>query len=75
MLENQGGVVLRDVKGTQSDVNVITYHEYVSSRNISDMIADYDFIIDGADNFPTKFLINDACVLGESLLSCRDTPL
>jgi molybdopterin/thiamine biosynthesis adenylyltransferase len=28
------------------------------------MIAEYDFIIDGADNFPTKFLINDACVLG-----------
>ena len=28
------------------------------------MIEEYDFIIDGADNFPTKFLINDACVLG-----------
>lgn len=52
------------LKALNPDVNVITYHEYVSSRNISDMIANYDFIIDGADNFPTKFLINDACVLG-----------
>ncbi len=52
------------IKALNPDVRVITYHEYVSSRNIAGMIADYDIIIDGADNFPTKFLINDACVLG-----------
>lgn len=47
------------------DVNVITYQEWVSSANILDIIKDqdYDFIIDGTDNFPAKFLINDACVL------------
>lgn len=47
------------------DVNVITYQEWVSSSNIKDIIKDqdYDFIIDGTDNFPAKFLINDACVL------------
>ena len=52
------------IKTLNPDVTVKTYHEYVSSKNIADMIADYDFIIDGADNFPTKYLINDACVLG-----------
>ena len=52
------------IKELNPDAGVITYHEYVNSRNIADMIAGYDFIIDGADNFPTKFLINDACVLG-----------
>ena len=52
------------LKALNPDVEVITYHEYVNSKNIAAMIADYDFIIDGADNFPTKFLINDACVLG-----------
>ena len=52
------------IKALNPDVKVITYHEYVNSKNIANMIADYDFIIDGADNFPTKFLINDACVLG-----------
>ena len=31
--------------------------------NIRDIIKEYDFIIDGSDNFPTKFLVNDACVL------------
>ncbi|MDD2853605.1 MAG: molybdopterin-synthase adenylyltransferase MoeB [Desulfuromonadaceae bacterium] len=45
------------------DVNVITYIEWISAANISAIIAGYDFIIDGTDNFAAKFLINDACVL------------
>ena len=52
------------IRSLNPDVEVITYHEYVNSKNIAAMIAEYDFVIDGADNFPTKFLINDACVLG-----------
>lgn len=52
------------INALNPDVTVKTYHEYVSSKNIAAMIEEYDFIIDGADNFPTKFLINDACVLG-----------
>jgi adenylyltransferase/sulfurtransferase len=45
------------------DVQVRVHKERVWSSNISGIIADYDFIIDGTDNFPAKFLINDACVL------------
>ncbi len=45
------------------DVKVITYHTFVLADNIMDLIKDYDFIIDGTDNFPAKFLINDACVM------------
>lgn len=44
------------------DVKVITYRTFVDSESIMDLIKDYDFIIDGTDNFPAKFLINDACV-------------
>ena len=47
------------------DVTVKTYQEFVDSTNIMDLIADYDFVIDGVDNFPTKFLINDACVMAK----------
>lgn len=43
------------------DVKVITYKTRVNSENIREIIRDYDFIIDGTDNFPAKFLINDAC--------------
>ena len=46
------------------DVNVITYETWVTADNIAEMIKDYDFVIDGTDNFAAKFLINDACVLG-----------
>lgn len=47
------------------DVDVVTYQEWVSSANITDIIRDrdYDFVIDATDNFSAKFLINDACVL------------
>lgn len=45
------------------DVCVKTYHEYVVAANITDIIKEYDFVVDGTDNFATKFLINDACVL------------
>ncbi len=47
------------------DVNVITYKEFITSKNIAEIIKDYDFVLDGTDNFPAKFLINDACVMGE----------
>lgn len=45
------------------DLIVSTYKEYVNSSNILDIIKDYDVIVDGTDNFPTRFLVNDACVL------------
>lgn len=51
------------------DVTVNTYHEFVSSENILDLVKDYDFIIDGTDNFPAKFLINDACVMAKKPFS------
>ncbi|KAB0666199.1 molybdopterin-synthase adenylyltransferase MoeB [Oryzomonas japonica] len=44
-------------------VRVRTYKEWVNAANITDIIRDYDFVIDGTDNFAAKFLINDACVL------------
>jgi len=51
------------LKSLNPDVKVIPYQTRLTSENIMEIIADYDFIIDGTDNFPAKFLINDACVL------------
>ncbi len=45
------------------DVKVITHNKRVFADNIADIIKDYDFVLDGTDNFAAKFLINDACVL------------
>lgn len=51
------------------DVTVRTYHEWFSPDNAFDIIQEYDFIIDGTDNFPVKFLINDACVMAGKAFS------
>ena len=45
------------------DVHVETYECYLSEANDLDLIRPYDFIIDGTDNFATKYLVNDACVM------------
>ncbi|MFO7999725.1 MAG: molybdopterin-synthase adenylyltransferase MoeB [Marinilabilia sp.] len=45
------------------DVEVNTYKELLTPNNAADIIKKYDFVIDGTDNFPTKFMVNDACVM------------
>lgn len=47
------------------DVRIVGYQERLSSDNIMRIIADqdYDVIVDGCDNFPTRYLVNDACVM------------
>lgn len=44
------------------DVNVVTYDTRLSASNIIDIISGYDVIVDGADNFPSRYLLNDASV-------------
>lgn len=43
------------------DVQVKTYHERLTAANALEILSDYDFVIDGTDNFPSKFLVADAC--------------
>ncbi|MBV9229200.1 MAG: molybdopterin-synthase adenylyltransferase MoeB [Chloroflexi bacterium] len=45
------------------DINVVTYIERLDETNVRRIIADYDVIIDGTDNFPTRYLLNDAALL------------
>ncbi|ADH85574.1 HesA/MoeB/ThiF family protein [Desulfurivibrio alkaliphilus] len=44
-------------------VKVQTHRMLLKADNIREVIRDYDFVLDGTDNFPTKFLVNDACVM------------
>ncbi|HAX45948.1 MAG TPA: molybdopterin-synthase adenylyltransferase MoeB [Nitrospinaceae bacterium] len=46
-----------------SDVEVVTYNTRLSSENALEIFKDYDIIVDGTDNFPTRYLANDAAVL------------
>jgi adenylyltransferase/sulfurtransferase len=53
------------LKDLNSDVKVIEHKTVVNSSNVLDLIADYDVIIDGTDNFPTRYCVNDACVIAK----------
>ena len=44
-------------------VHVVTHDMALSSQNALGLFADYDFVVDGTDNFPTRYLVNDACVI------------
>ena len=50
------------MRAINPDIQVKTYKDYLCAANISNIITEYDFIIDGTDNFQTKFLVNDACI-------------
>jgi adenylyltransferase/sulfurtransferase len=53
----------KTLEGLNPDIKVIPYQAKLTSENIMDIIKDYDVVVDGCDNFPTRYLVNDACVL------------
>ena len=53
----------KTLEALNPDVKVVPYHAKLTSENIMEIIKDYDLIVDGCDNFPTRYLVNDACVL------------
>jgi molybdopterin/thiamine biosynthesis adenylyltransferase/rhodanese-related sulfurtransferase len=48
------------LRNINPDVNVVTYKERLSADNAVDLVSQHDVIVDGADNFPTRYLLNDA---------------
>jgi molybdopterin-synthase adenylyltransferase len=50
------------------DTNVVLYYDRLVAKNALEVIRGYDVVIDGVDNFPAKFLINDACYLADKPL-------
>ena len=65
--DDVGRLKLDSAKDTIRDINpnveVVGYGERLTSANALEIFADYDIIADGTDNFPTRYLVNDACVL------------
>ena len=56
------------IEALNPDVNVETYETRFGQENAIDLIKPYDIVIDGVDNFPAKFLINDACYFSKKPL-------
>jgi sulfur-carrier protein adenylyltransferase/sulfurtransferase len=51
---------LRDLN---PEIDIVAYDTQLTSGNALDILREYDVVIDGTDNFPTRYLVNDACVL------------
>ena len=50
------------IAGINPEVEVAAFNVKLSRENITDLIRPYDVVIDGTDNFPTRYLVNDACI-------------
>ena len=56
------------IQALNPDVHVVTFNDRFSSKNALDILRGFDVVIDGVDNFPGKFLINDACYFADKPL-------
>src|SRR4030065_2368900 len=54
------------VNNLNPDIQVNTYIERLNAKNVEAVFKEYDIIVDGSDNFATRYLVNDACVLLEN---------
>jgi len=51
------------IKALNPDVKVVPFQERLTSENVLRILNDFDMVLDGGDNFPTRYLLNDACVV------------
>lgn len=61
--------VREKIERLNPEVEVVEYKEKLTSENILKIIKDYDVIVDGCDNFPTRYLVNDAAVLTKKVVA------
>ncbi|HSG06625.1 MAG TPA: ThiF family adenylyltransferase, partial [Nitrospiria bacterium] len=58
----------KTIESMNPDVQVRTHPVRIDSSNVMEIISEYDIVLDGSDNFPTRFLINDACFFAKKPL-------
>src|SRR5437879_1016695 len=51
------------LSGLNPEIQIDTYETRLTSQNALEVLREYDIIVDGTDNFPTRYLVNDACIL------------
>jgi len=65
--KNKADSAKESIEKMNPDVKVTVFKEALSSENITRIFENYDIIVDGTDNFPTRYLINDACVFNNKV--------
>lgn len=61
--ESKASTALKRLKELNPHISINLHKEKITSKNALEVIKDYDIIADGSDNFPTRYLINDSCVI------------
>lgn len=61
--KSKADVAARKLKGLNPEINVVSYAVKLVRGNVLNLLADYDLIVDGTDNFTSRYLINDACMV------------
>jgi adenylyltransferase/sulfurtransferase len=62
-------VAKEKINAMHPEVNIIIHDEMIQEKNATELLSVYDIVIDGCDNFETRYIVNDACVLlGKSLI-------
>lgn len=61
--KNKAETAVKKFQEKYSDIKWEIFPEFISVENAQEMISGYDLVIDGTDNFPSRYLVNDACVL------------
>lgn len=59
----KGEAAIQKIKEFNPEVSVCLHPQYLSQHNALDIIREYDLVVDGSDNLPTRYLVNDACVI------------
>ncbi|MCH8122644.1 MAG: molybdopterin-synthase adenylyltransferase MoeB [Bacteroidetes bacterium] len=65
--EKKLDAVVRRLHDLNDYISVERYDTHLSSENALDIVPQYDLVADGTDNFPTRYLVNDACVLAKKV--------
>jgi sulfur-carrier protein adenylyltransferase/sulfurtransferase len=66
--KSKASAAVENLRGLNPVLNYHTYNTRITRDNALDIVKDYDVIIDGTDNFPARYLLNDACVLLNKVL-------
>jgi adenylyltransferase/sulfurtransferase len=61
--KSKSGVAAEYLRNKYSEIEILEIPEFITTANALEIMSDYDLIIDGTDNFSTRYLVNDACVL------------
>lgn len=65
---NKAEVAANKLRLLNPDITILSIPFHLSNQNVLDIIHEYDIVVDGTDNFATRYMINDACVLSDKTL-------